>query len=72
MVFGCIGRIVTAAVLLIAGALLWHFRELWMPKVKAYFEKKAGEIEVKAPELPDAGLYVAPGVRVVFAEASSA
>lgn len=72
MVFGCIGRLVTAVILLIAGALLWHFRALWIPKVQAWFEKKAGEIEVKAPEIPDVGLDVAPGVRAVFVGARPA
>lgn len=49
--FGCIGRIVTAVILLIAGAVLWHFRAMWVPKAKAFFEKKASEIEIDIPRV---------------------
>lgn len=61
--FGCIGRLVSAVVLLIAGALLWHFRAAWMPTVKAWFEQKAEEVQV---ELPQVGRLVAPGVRFAY------
>lgn len=47
--FGCIGRLVMAVILLIAGAVLWHFRAMWVPKAKAFFEQKASEIEVEVP-----------------------
>lgn len=49
--FGCIGRLVSAVVLLVAGAALWHFRAEWLPTVKAYFEGKASEIEVDLPKI---------------------
>ncbi len=49
MLFGCVGRIVMAAILLIAGAVLWHFRDAWVPKAKALLEKKASEIEIDVP-----------------------
>lgn len=32
--FGCIGRLGCAAVLLVVGALGWQFRDKWMPKVR--------------------------------------
>jgi hypothetical protein len=51
MLFGCVGRIVMAAILLIAGAVLWHFRAMWMPKAKAFFREKASEIEVEVPRV---------------------
>lgn len=50
-IFGCIGRLVMAVILLIAGAVLWHFRAMWVPKAKAFFEKKAAEIEVEVPRV---------------------
>lgn len=63
MLFGCIGRIVSAVVLLIAGAVLWQFRDAWIPKVKAYFEKKAPELEVEIPKI-GSGLPI--GVAIVW------
>lgn len=51
MLFGCVGRLVVAAILLIAGAALWHFRAMWMPKAKAFFREKASEIEVEVPRV---------------------
>lgn len=66
MVFGCIGRLVTAVLLLIAGAALWHFRDAWIPKVKAYFEDKATEIEV---DIPPIGSALPRGVGLHWAEA---
>lgn len=43
MLFGCVGRIGCAIVLLILGALGWHFRDRWLPEVK----KRLGRIEVE-------------------------
>lgn len=67
--FGCIGRLVSAVILLIAGALLWHFRAAWMPTVKAWFEQKAEEVQV---EVPSIGRSVAPGLRFVYVDQASA
>lgn len=66
MVFGCIGRLVVAVVLLIAGAVLWHFRAQWVPKVKEWLGSKAAEVEV---DLPRVGHGLPPGVRLAFATA---
>ena len=38
-----IQRIGCAIILLILGAALWHFRDLWLPRVKAYLVDKAPE-----------------------------
>ena len=75
--FGCVGRIVSAIVLLVAGAALWHFRELWLPKAQRYLEDRVDELEVPevkppAVEVPKIGLWVAPGVRADFAAAGIA
>jgi hypothetical protein len=43
--FGCVGRIGCAIVLLVLGAAGWHFRDEWLPMVK----KKLGGFEVKNP-----------------------
>lgn len=51
MIFGCVGRIVSAVILLIAGAVLWHFRAQWVPKAKAFFERKASEIDLEVPRV---------------------
>lgn len=40
--FGCIGRLVVAVLLLILGAIGWHFRDRWMPKVKAFITTETG------------------------------
>jgi len=45
VIFGCFGRIGCAIVLLILGAVGWHFRDRWLPAVK----KRLGTIEVKNP-----------------------
>ena len=63
MVFGCIGRVVTAAVLLIAGAALWHFRDTWVPKVQAYFEEMANKMNI---DLPSVGAFTQDGARWVL------
>ena len=63
MIVGCIGRVVIAASLLVAGAALWHFRDAWVPKVRAYFEEQAGEVKL---ELPKVGAVTAGGVRWVL------
>jgi len=60
MVFGCIGRIVTAGFLLVAGAALWHFRDTWVPKVKAYFEEGA---QATGIDLPNVGAITRYGAR---------
>lgn len=49
--FGCLGRLVSAAILLVAGAALWHYRAEWLPTVKAYFQEKASEVEVELPKI---------------------
>ena len=43
--FGCVGRIGCAIILLILGAVGWHFRDKWLPLVK----EKLGTIEMKNP-----------------------
>lgn len=65
MVFGCIGRIVVAFVLLILGAVLWHFRDAWVPKAKEFFKQKAEEVDLPVPAVGT--LYVSPGVHAVWA-----
>jgi hypothetical protein len=40
--FGCIGRLVVAVLLLILGAVGWHFRDKWVPKVKAFISAETG------------------------------
>ena len=40
--FGCIGRLVVAVLLLILGAIGWHFRDRWIPKVKAFITAETG------------------------------
>lgn len=69
MLFGCVGRLVVAVVLLIAGAALWHFRAHWVPKVKEWLGDKASEVDV---ELPRVGQGLPPGVRLVFATPEAA
>lgn len=69
MLFGCVGRLVMAVVLLIAGAVLWHFRALWVPKVKAWLGEKAAEVQVDVPRV---GNGLPPGVRLVFATMEAA
>jgi hypothetical protein len=39
---GCVGRIGCAVVLLILGAVGWHFRALWIPKVKQLITTQTG------------------------------
>ena len=68
MLFGCIGRIVTAVILLIAGAVLWQFRDAWLPRVKQYFEQKADEIQVEVPQVGQLGA----GLRIVYVGAATA
>lgn len=43
--FGCVGRIVRVVILLVLGAVGWHYREKWLPIVK----RKLGTIEVRNP-----------------------
>lgn len=62
MFFGCIGRIVMSAVLLIAGAMLWHFRAAWIPKAKAFFEEKAREIDLEVPRVT----HLPPGYTIRY------
>lgn len=66
MIFGCIGRLVTALVLLIAGAVLWHFRDAWVPKAKEFFERKAKEVELPVPQV--GALTLAPGVSATWSQ----
>lgn len=40
--FGCVGRIGCAVILLILGAVGWHYRALWLPKVKVYITTETG------------------------------
>lgn len=40
--FGCVGRIVMAVILLIVGAVGWHYRARWVPQVKHYIEQRTG------------------------------
>lgn len=47
--FGCAGRIGCAIVLLILGAVGWHYRAKWMPKVKEFI---SGETGIKLGERP--------------------
>jgi hypothetical protein len=41
--FGLIRRIGCAIILLIAGAALWHFRDLWWPKVRERLSDRASQ-----------------------------
>lgn len=40
--FGCAGRIGCAIVLLIAGAVGWHYRAKWVPPLKHFISAKTG------------------------------
>ena len=40
--FGCAGRIGCAIVLLVLGAVGWHYRAKWVPKVKALISRETG------------------------------
>ncbi len=52
--FGCIGRLVVAVCLLILGAIGWHFRDKWVPKVKEFISSETG---VKVGQRPIAAVY---------------
>lgn len=64
MIFGCIGRIVTAFVLLILGALLWHFREAWVPQAKEFFQRKVEEADLPRSPIGAAAPQGVPAFRL--------
>ena len=48
--FGLVRRIGCAIILLVAGAVLWHFRDLWWPKVRdRLFERASTTVERVTP-----------------------
>lgn len=40
--FGCIGRVVVGLLLIVIGAVGWHYRALWVPRVKEFISAETG------------------------------